>query len=372
MKITILTLAVIFLTTAVFAQHNLKVEIETGNIDKGTVLQFGIAKAKVQEKILLSKVIVGKNYSLIVRVGGAENYFIKVGDIHKDFYLQPGSVKISIVDPKLGKIIIKDNIANLQYEEYLIGIRNNTNFTKVRNTWAAKDEYLSSNKLIDSTLINWYDDRIDSLTKVSQQVEKEYLLNWFKLNPNSWINTKVLFQTINRLPDTLIISLFAKIPEEQKKNSWAMILKYWINNIFVGATFKFYNFHDQKSNLTLPKIGNSKYTLVNFWASWCAPCRKENPKLKSIYTAFYNKGFEIIGISLDEKKEDWLKAIKQDDLNWDQFIALPNGLKSNYDTYFIPELPYNFLIDEKGKILGKNMSLKELNVFLIGKMSKDE
>ena len=120
----------------------------------------------------------------------------------------------------------------------------------------------------------------------------------------------------------------------------------------------------QAPELSLPDInGNEiklssykgKYVLVDFWASWCLPCRRENPSVVAAYHKYKDKNFTILGVSLDKEKQDWLDAIRKDKLSWAQVSDLQEWQSAAVSTYGVSGIPFNVLIDPGGTVIGQGL-----------------
>jgi peroxiredoxin len=107
-----------------------------------------------------------------------------------------------------------------------------------------------------------------------------------------------------------------------------------------------------------------KYVLVDFWASWCGPCRQENPNVVKAYNRFKDKNFTILGVSLDQQKDRWLAAIRQDNLTWTHVSDLQGWRNEAAQLYNINAIPANLLIDPKGRIIGRNLRGRALEAKL--------
>lgn len=107
-----------------------------------------------------------------------------------------------------------------------------------------------------------------------------------------------------------------------------------------------------------------KYVMIDFWAAWCRPCRAENPNVVRMYNAYHDKGFEILGVSLDRQKESWVRAIQEDQLTWTQVSDLKYFESEAAQEYKINSIPATYLIGPDGNIVAKNLRGAELEAKL--------
>jgi len=130
----------------------------------------------------------------------------------------------------------------------------------------------------------------------------------------------------------------------------------------IGAILPDFSSKDTSRNsLSLMEVaGKNKYTLIDFWASWCVPCRKENPNIVKAYQAFHKKGFDILSVSLDKSEGAWKKAINDDHMTWNHVSSLQFWDEPAAKLYGIAGVPDSFLIDSSGKIIARGLRAEEL------------
>lgn len=134
-----------------------------------------------------------------------------------------------------------------------------------------------------------------------------------------------------------------------------------MENIQVGAVAPDFTLPDAEGNpVTLSGL-RGKYVLIDFWASWCPDCRKENPNIVAAWNKFKNKNFTILGVSLDRKKEPWLAAIEKDGLTWTHVSDLKDWKSDAAVKYAIRWIPMNFLLDPDGVILATGLEGEALH-----------
>ena len=129
----------------------------------------------------------------------------------------------------------------------------------------------------------------------------------------------------------------------------------------VGSDAIEFTQNDEKGNPVSLSQFRGKYVLVDFWASWCKPCRLENPNVVKTFNRFKNKNFTVLGVSLDQAKEPWLKAIDLDKLTWTHVSDLQFWNNAVAQLYHVQSIPQNFLVDPAGKIVAKDLRGEDLD-----------
>ena len=137
-----------------------------------------------------------------------------------------------------------------------------------------------------------------------------------------------------------------------------------LNLTKVGNQIPNFTLPDTTGKLISIEDFRGQYVLIDFWASWCGPCRRENPNIVSAYNKFQDRGFTVLGVSLDKERDSWLKAIKKDELEWTQLSDLKGWNNEVAELFGIRSIPFSILIDPQGNVVAKGLHGEELHVEL--------
>jgi peroxiredoxin len=215
----------------------------------------------------------------------------------------------------------------------------------------------SNSENLSQTLYN----RIDTLSR-DERLKQE--MEFVKNNPNSIVSASILSVYLTTWGKEKTTELFEKFSTENKNSEYGIkIANYFKINKDpkIGEHFADFEMSDTSGNLKKLSDLKGKTILLEFWTSWCRPCRQENPNLVKTYKKFNPNGFEIFAVSLDQEKDSWLQAIEKDSLNWEHVSDLKGNDNEASLIYGIIGIPANFLIDKNGVIIGRDLRGDKLN-----------
>jgi peroxiredoxin len=188
-------------------------------------------------------------------------------------------------------------------------------------------------------------------------------------NPNSVVSLYAMnmYGMINAENPLEVEALLNSMPVSQQNSPQMLRLRLWVEKnktTMVGAVAPLFTQADTSGNPINLKELQGNFVLVDFWASWCHPCRDQNPSLVKLFDKYKNKGFAILSVSLDSKKESWMMAIHHDKLKWRHVSDLRLWDNEVAKLYGITSVPQSFLIDPNGKIMAKNLHAEDLDTML--------
>ena len=224
--------------------------------------------------------------------------------------------------------------------------------TQIRDLYAVMQQAFADNDSI----------KMDSLNKVGtalMEQQDSFRDDYIKAHPNSFVTHYILDGVKQDYPIDQLKEMVGTFTTESIYRDHLNDYITKQERLDVGQPFIDFTLKTNEGNeVVLSKIiPQNKLTLVDFWASWCGPCRKENPVVKAAYEQFHGLGFGVIGVSVDQDEAAWLQAVEEDQLPWTQVRDSENKVSEDYMIYYIPS---NFLFDNNGKMVAKGLRGEDL------------
>ncbi len=274
-----------------------------------------------------------------------------------DFSIEPVNFKIQ-VDGNLNESHIDGSPINKDFQEIKRILRP---VELAREKWYERYEQFKLIANPDSNELNKYSIEYQKLEQDETDLAVDYIAN----HPGSFPSLMALGKFYPRLTLRQIEDLWDNLKESLKQTPLGKELRIQLNSmnaVQIGKTAPDFSARDTSGNMVSLSSLKGKYLLLDFWASWCGPCRNENPNVVKAYQKFKDKNFEILGVSLDDEhaKEKWLKAIKDDQLTWVQVSDLKGWQSEVAELYHVRGIPQNFLLNPEGVIIATDLRGEKL------------
>jgi thiol-disulfide isomerase/thioredoxin len=358
----ILPFLLFFSFTQLQAQQPFQVNVQLKGAKDGTkyFLKYEGANGEVKDSTLVKNNQIqfnGKLEADAIQAWIMGNYEGKLQ--YRSFWLSPGTTTIT----QTTGILRESEATGSPINEHAAELQKlKAPFEKEMEKLEAKAEKLSKKSGNDAAVLS-LQQAYESLEKKEEQAERNYIRQY----PDRLYSLVVLRTMAKTYGADSTKALFELMPDESKQSKQGQDIQNYLTayrKIEIGAPFAEVTQPDTSNQNISLSSKTGKWLLLEFWASWCGPCRQENPELVKVYENFHKKGFDIYAVSLDVKKDQWIAAVHKDKLPWMHVSDLKGDNNEAALTYSISGIPDNVLINPEGKIVARGLDPGGLHAYL--------
>jgi peroxiredoxin len=362
----ILVVVSTLLTTSVFSQKKIQEKSFPFKID-GSIRNFSGKTIYLHHKwneityTDSAKINAGSFLFNLKGVEPSMYWFTLTNDVNGQpsvpFFSDATTIKANLIGDSLNYSGIMGGSTQVDYMEYRAMINN-----LIMQQQRMQAEYTTASQTGDNV-------KMQALQLEFQGLNKQYidgLKAFIKGHPKSVMSGFILANDMNNENVAFedVVASLADVDKSLENNSYVKSVAKRVNNLkgtMIG--YKANNFTQTTPEGKPLQLSDfkGKYVLIDFWASWCKPCRMENPNVVAAYNRFKDKNFTVLGVSMDSNKDLWIAAIKADNLTWPHVSDLRGWGNEVGAMYGVKGIPQNFLIDKEGKIVAKNLRGADLD-----------
>ena len=305
-----------------------------------------------------------------------EMYFIQVEKVNGKvpFILEEGNITIEVDKDSLYKTKIGGTYSNDEFNTFNVksnqiqkSMQKKVMDFQMKNMTKMQEAQKNNDTVVMNSLRNQYKDLQEEMTS--------YMFGYPKDHPKSYISMLIIQSMVSnpdfKIEETekLFSSLDKKLQNTKVGKTISAKIKEFKNirkltmpsvGVNIGTPAPDFSAKNPQGKVVSLKSSLGKVTIIDFWASWCGPCREENPNVVALYNELHTKGLNIIGVSLDKDAAKWKEAIAKDGLTWTQISNLKEFNDPIAKQYGITQIPTTYILDSKGTIVAKDLRGKEL------------
>lgn len=275
-------------------------------------------------------------------------------EIYIPVFIENTDIEVEVFPDSIDKSTVKGSPSHDLYMQYLsqsdvIGAE----MEKVYSEWKAAREAADTSAM----------ERADSISNILDGKMKLLLKDFARNNGSSAVSPYLIMRNSWQFDLADLEEIITVLDTSILRSQYTMTLNKRIEvlrSVAIGQVAPDFTMNDSTGNPVTLSSMKGKVLLVDFWASWCSPCRAENPNIVKAYRLFKNKGFDILGVSFDQHRDKWMKAVRDDQLTWQHVSDLKGWGNAAGKLYGINSIPANVLLDKELKIIARNLRGEEL------------